>query len=98
MKSKKICARDIYFSWVLIGVFALFLMSGLAFSKWLLIGAALSFAAFVVYSLKKLKCPKCGQRENLLRLTLALKRSLFCCSCGQLIQINLKGATDNKDK
>ena len=72
MKSKTISAMNIYCSWVLVVIFAGFLILGLAYVHWLLFGAALSLIAFFLYSTNKLKCPKCGQRENLLRLTLAL--------------------------
>ena len=97
MKSKTISAMNIYCSWVLVVIFAGFLILGLAYVHWLLFGAALSLIAFFLYSTNKLKCPKCGQRENLLRLTLALNQSMYCFSCGQKLNIYRKGDAKHED-
>lgn len=97
MKSKTISAMNIYCSWVLVVIFAGSLILGLAYVHWLLFGAALSLIAFFLYSTNKLKCPKCGQRENLLRLTLALNQSMYCFSCGQKLNIYRKGDAKHED-
>ncbi len=89
MKPESIAAKNLYYAWTLAGVSAIFLAIGLAFIKWwMLLGAVLINIVFLLYSHKKLRCPKCGHSESLLRLTLALSRPRFCYYCGQKIQIS----------
>jgi ribosomal protein S27E len=73
-------------SWGLVVGFAATLFIGIATIHWLLLVSLAFLIAFFAYSHKYLRCPSCGQRENLLRFTRAINNHVFCQSCGKTLQ------------
>lgn len=79
--------KYVFLLWIVGVAFILFLNLGILINKFFLV---LSLATVVLYtfiSINTLKCPYCGGKENLERITFAINHLYYCRHCGKNIEV-----------
>lgn len=86
---KKVSWKMLKTIYILLGIFALFLMFG---TMWMpmIVFSFFPLAVAVLLMIKNCRCPYCNTWENMDRLTYARSHIYHCRGCGQIIEIDTK--------
>lgn len=84
---KKVSWKAIKAGWALAAIFSLTFIGG-SFNVIFYAPSILALIGIVYLSKTKLKCPHCGMREKLERLTRARKKEYNCSHCGEIIEVD----------
>lgn len=79
--------KDVILLWIISGVFLLSLNLGILVRRFFLIIAIVTVILYLYISNRKLKCPYCGGKENLDRITFAINHLYHCRHCGKTIEV-----------
>ncbi|MCD4712592.1 MAG: phage terminase large subunit family protein [Clostridiales bacterium] len=86
---KKVSWKAVKAGWALAAIFSLTFIGG-SFNVVFYLPSIFALIGIVYLTKTKLRCPHCGEREKLERLTRAKKQEYHCSHCGELIEVDTK--------
>lgn len=94
---KKLKLMDIYILWSLLVLYAVCLFVGVVIgSIYVFVIGVIFIIIYYIYEKSHLVCPNCGAPESLFCVTQAVKKRVYCYSCGKEIYIQ-KGRFNNEN-